>query len=100
MKHHRTRKHKRHTKRRHHSKRKTVRRGGAANKCLTYQNKLQHYREKLNEQSARTIEDFIGKVRHLYDKAAREGCSPNLLQQIEDFENGPCQVKANSLLRV
>lgn len=106
MKHRRTQKHKRHTKRSHHSRRKTSRRitkrnrGGAVNRCYNYEDKLQEYKDKLNEQTVRTIEDFNGKVRALYDRAQRAGCSAQLLREIEDFENGPVLAKANSLLRV
>lgn len=102
MKHRKT-----HRRRRHHSKRRTSRRltrrnrgGSAVSKCRQYENTLSKYKDQLVQQTERTIEDFVGKVRALYDEASRADCSSDLLREIEEFENGPVLSKANSLLRV
>jgi hypothetical protein len=96
-------------RRRHHSKRKTSRRvhrrrthrrGGANNVCGGIRGRLDNMRVNLNQQSANTIEDFVGEVRALYDEAKDKGCSQNLLDEIEQFELGPVGAKTNSLLRV
>jgi hypothetical protein len=57
-------------------------------------------RVNLNQQSANTIEDFVGDVRSLYDEAKDKGCSQNLLDEIEQFELGPVGARTNALLRV
>ncbi len=101
-------------RRRHHSKRKTSRRvhrrvsyrrrthrrGGLNNVCGDIRSRLHNMREDLNQQSANTIEDFVGEVRALYDEAKNRGCSQDLLDEIEQFELGPVGAKTNSLLRV
>lgn len=103
MKHHRTH------KRRHHSKRKTSRRvhkrrthrrrgGFTSDPCSNIYSRLINMREDLNNQTVNSIEDFVGKVLSLYDEAVRNGCSTNLLNEIESFENGPVMERAEQLL--
>lgn len=96
---HRRKTHRSKTSRRVH-RRRTHRRGGAANQCAEIRDRLANMEANLNQQSANTIEDFVGEVRVLYDEAKRKGCPQNLLNQIEDFENGPVSVRTNQLLRI
>jgi len=99
--HHSKRKTSRHTHRRVTHRRRTHRRGGVAanNGCNDISSRLANMRADINQQSANTIEDFVGDVRSLYDEAKDKGCSQNLLNEIEQFELGPVSAKANALLR-
>ena len=70
---HRSKTHRSKTSRRVH-RRRTHRRGGAANQCAEIRDRLANMEANLNQQSANTIEDFVGEVRVLYDEAKRKGC--------------------------
>ena len=93
---HRRKTHRSKTSRRVH-RRRTHRRGGA-DMCSGFRNRLAAMRGELNPQRENTIEEFVGKVRALYDDAKRAGCDQNLLDEIEAFENGPVMQRANALL--
>jgi hypothetical protein len=101
MKHRRTRRHRVKTSRRRTHRRRTHRRrGGASWVCQTEYDKLVALRNRLQYQNAETIEDYIGEIRALYDEAKRKDCGRGILKEIEEFENGPAMMKANSLLQV
>lgn len=81
--------------RKQHRHRKTVRhhkrRGGVniRSPCDRIRDELNGIRANLNAQTANTIDRVYGDIGALYRRAQDEGCSQNLLDEIDNFKNGP-----------
>jgi hypothetical protein len=103
-------------RRRHHSKRKTSqrthrrrthRRGGRAvprrynrapNPCQHYIDRFINIQTDLNNQTAETIEDFVGEVRSFYNEVELRPECQFLLDQIVAFENEELSQRMDNLL--
>jgi hypothetical protein len=82
------------TRKRRNLKRKSLRRkimhrirGGKD--CNEIRIEFENKKVNLENQTANTIDEFIGSFKTLYQEAKRSGCDKNFLNEIEAFENGP-----------
>jgi hypothetical protein len=107
VKSHKTRKTRRHNKskrkslRRVHKRRQTKRKHGGNNMnindhCHMYRDKLNDFRNRLQDITLNTYEDLSNDVKNMYDEALRAGCK-NEADALELFENNELYPRIDEL---